>query len=231
MGPVALQHVGSSQTRARTRVPCISRQTLNHCATREAPSLAFIMRNFKYKKSTSLFSQPMVLVRSFPPSQPALGSCCNSLLWGMTDFPGRGDKWGCYQGGWVIKGSSGKGVIYKANPIGDLECVAGREFKYLICLGSMSLWDRETETETNWQAGRQASIFRPLPFSVCVLSWGDLSHDQKQLCFLPAFLSSTFIEHLLYTRTRYCYRSWGFNSEQTTPCPHGTNILVMDLGH
>ena len=29
--------VGSSQTRARTRVPCISRQILNHCATREAP--------------------------------------------------------------------------------------------------------------------------------------------------------------------------------------------------
>ena len=30
------RHVRSSQTRARTRVPCISRQTLNHCATREA---------------------------------------------------------------------------------------------------------------------------------------------------------------------------------------------------
>ena len=30
------RHVGSSRTRARTRVPCISRQTLNHCATREA---------------------------------------------------------------------------------------------------------------------------------------------------------------------------------------------------
>ena len=36
MGPVAPRHVGSSQTRARTRVPCISRQILNHCATREA---------------------------------------------------------------------------------------------------------------------------------------------------------------------------------------------------
>ena len=34
---VAPRHVGSSQTRARTRVPCIGRQTLNHCATREAP--------------------------------------------------------------------------------------------------------------------------------------------------------------------------------------------------
>ena len=36
MGPVAPRHVGSSQTRARTRVPCLGRQILNHCATREA---------------------------------------------------------------------------------------------------------------------------------------------------------------------------------------------------
>ena len=36
-GLVAPRHVGSSQTRAGTRVPCIGRQTLNHCATREAP--------------------------------------------------------------------------------------------------------------------------------------------------------------------------------------------------
>ena len=42
-GPAAPQHVGSSQTRARTRVPCIGRQTLSHCATREAPILAFFV--------------------------------------------------------------------------------------------------------------------------------------------------------------------------------------------
>ena len=35
-GLIALRHVGSSQTRAQTRVPCIGRQILNHCATREA---------------------------------------------------------------------------------------------------------------------------------------------------------------------------------------------------
>ena len=35
-GPVAPQHMGSSQTRAQTRVPCIGRQIPNHCATREA---------------------------------------------------------------------------------------------------------------------------------------------------------------------------------------------------
>ena len=40
-GLVAPWHVGSSQTTARTRVPCIGRQILNHCATREAPLLAF----------------------------------------------------------------------------------------------------------------------------------------------------------------------------------------------
>ena len=37
-GPVAPRHAGSSETRARTRVPCTGRQTLNHCATREAPN-------------------------------------------------------------------------------------------------------------------------------------------------------------------------------------------------
>ena len=42
-GPVAPRHVGSSQTRARTRVPRIGRQTLNHCATREAPFLILLI--------------------------------------------------------------------------------------------------------------------------------------------------------------------------------------------
>ena len=36
-GLVALWHVGSSRTRARTHVPCIGRWILNHCATREVP--------------------------------------------------------------------------------------------------------------------------------------------------------------------------------------------------
>ena len=42
MGLVALRHVGSSQTRDRTCVPCIGGQILNHCATREVP-----MKDFK----------------------------------------------------------------------------------------------------------------------------------------------------------------------------------------
>ena len=42
-GPSRSAAVGSSQTRARTRVPCIGRQTLNHCTTREAPLLLILM--------------------------------------------------------------------------------------------------------------------------------------------------------------------------------------------
>ena len=34
-------HVGSSRTRARTRVPCIGRWILNHCTTREVPIFDF----------------------------------------------------------------------------------------------------------------------------------------------------------------------------------------------
>ena len=38
-GLVAPRHVGSSLTRARTRVPCIGRWILNHCTTREAQEI------------------------------------------------------------------------------------------------------------------------------------------------------------------------------------------------
>ena len=38
-GPAAPRHVGSSQTRARTRVPCVGRQIPNHCVTREPPQI------------------------------------------------------------------------------------------------------------------------------------------------------------------------------------------------
>ena len=48
MGLVALQHVGSSWTRARTRVPCIGRRILNHCATREDPSLPIFYDCFSF---------------------------------------------------------------------------------------------------------------------------------------------------------------------------------------
>ena len=57
-GLVTPQHVGSSQTGARTRVPCIGKQILNHCATREA--LFFFFNKFIY-----LFIFGCVGVRAF----------------------------------------------------------------------------------------------------------------------------------------------------------------------
>ena len=48
MGLVAPRHVGYSQTRDRTRVPCISRRILNHCATREVPQISFQIRVFVF---------------------------------------------------------------------------------------------------------------------------------------------------------------------------------------
>ena len=61
MGLVAPRHVGSSQTRARTRVSCIGRQILNHCTTREA--------------LLSLFEQNSVLI-----SAGLLCVCAGSLF-------------------------------------------------------------------------------------------------------------------------------------------------------
>ena len=46
-GLVAPRHVGSPQTRARTRVPCIGRQILNNCATREARDGYFLKQDLK----------------------------------------------------------------------------------------------------------------------------------------------------------------------------------------
>lgn len=40
-GLAGLQHVESSRSRNRTHVPCVGRQTLNHCATREVPHIIF----------------------------------------------------------------------------------------------------------------------------------------------------------------------------------------------
>ena len=41
-GARAPRHVGSSQTRAETRVLCIGRWILNHCAAREVPTTYFL---------------------------------------------------------------------------------------------------------------------------------------------------------------------------------------------
>ena len=44
MGLVVPRHVGSSQTRAQTCVPCTGRWILNHCITREVPALFFMQK-------------------------------------------------------------------------------------------------------------------------------------------------------------------------------------------
>ena len=43
-GLAAPQHGGSSRTRDRTRVPCIGRQILNHCATREVQLVSEVLQ-------------------------------------------------------------------------------------------------------------------------------------------------------------------------------------------
>ena len=50
MGLVALLHVGSSRTRDRTRVPCVGRRILNHCATRKVPTMPVWWQRFGYLK-------------------------------------------------------------------------------------------------------------------------------------------------------------------------------------
>ena len=60
-GPDAPRHVGSSQTRARTSVPCIGRPTLNHWDTREAQDC------FLYYKNSPVFVRiQMLLIPSLP---------------------------------------------------------------------------------------------------------------------------------------------------------------------
>ena len=64
-GLVALWHAVSSQTRARTRVPFIGRQILNHCITREVPRLdllkiiikIIIPLNVKFTKTIKIIQQ------------------------------------------------------------------------------------------------------------------------------------------------------------------------------
>ena len=67
-GLVTPQHVGSSQTRTWTRVPCIGRQILNHCATREAPRFCFL-KNFLQILCLLL---PFIMTRAYDQGIPIL---------------------------------------------------------------------------------------------------------------------------------------------------------------
>ena len=90
MGLVAPRHVGSSQTRARTRVPCIGRRILNHCTTREAPPPPFKSELFPCLPSSYLaflflleYVNPISTIRYTVFSShitPLLTLSCHSLL-------------------------------------------------------------------------------------------------------------------------------------------------------
>ena len=86
-GLVALRHVGSSQARARTRVPCIGRQTLNHCATREAPfriflSLVFCSLNMIYTGLGFFWCLSCLVFSELPESVV----WCLTLTWGKSQL-------------------------------------------------------------------------------------------------------------------------------------------------
>ena len=67
MGLVALWHMGSSRTRARTHVPCIGRQILYHCTTREVPV------DFSY--------EAFIVLRSFPSTPSSLSVFIMKMCW------------------------------------------------------------------------------------------------------------------------------------------------------
>ena len=74
MGLAAPQHVGSSQTRARTRVSCIGRQIPNHCTTREVQLCIFYHNFFLHYLKSEIIKNIYLLFTSldslFPSSFP-----------------------------------------------------------------------------------------------------------------------------------------------------------------
>ena len=78
-GSAAPRHVGSSQTRARTRVPCIGRQTPNHCATREAHENVSFLKQIVTGKEKWILYNNVEQKRSWgkrnkpPPTTPKAG--------------------------------------------------------------------------------------------------------------------------------------------------------------
>ena len=76
-GLIALRHVGSSQTRGRTSVPCIARQILNHWTTREAPSQWLFKINAEKlywisKLTVNACQLAYFMVTSYPSLSPCL---------------------------------------------------------------------------------------------------------------------------------------------------------------
>ena len=83
--------MGSSQTRARTHVPCIGRQILNHCTTREAPPFIFdrtvcghcfsplILKLF-FTRIVKFMEPSALCPNASPPHPPPPVTFCSSLV-------------------------------------------------------------------------------------------------------------------------------------------------------
>ena len=71
---VVVAHVGSSRTRARTRVPCLGRRILSHCATREAP-LCILYTSGDFAPEGDLQDLETFLVGTGQVRE-AVGRCC-----------------------------------------------------------------------------------------------------------------------------------------------------------
>ena len=62
--------MGSSQTRARTHVPCTGRRILNHCATRKATKQTFLIKKMSLAVRAARLGNP--LLRNLSPHWPNL---------------------------------------------------------------------------------------------------------------------------------------------------------------
>ena len=72
-------HVGSSRTGARTRVPCIGRQTLNYCATREAPPI--LIKTLRWLPiALEAQSKPLSMINTAPSPNPTAHTLLTCLL-------------------------------------------------------------------------------------------------------------------------------------------------------
>ena len=74
-GLVAPRHVGYSRTRDWTRVPCIGRRILNHCATREVPDYF----SFSIVSSSSAKALPIIIQNNTIVPLPLPNMACKML--------------------------------------------------------------------------------------------------------------------------------------------------------